>query len=149
MSSELAVNEIDDLVVSCLVFAVHFEFLKVLIVQSVEQSSDRVQDGVLGQVVRFRKHADLNSNALSRQLSDERSQPLETGLKTVKVFGSLRGCDCQDEPSRLFEFLQTRHRIFVQNGQEDETSVRSPVDEPGERSVAHTRRPLEHDNVQF
>src|SRR5215831_19111848 len=112
MSSELAVNEIHDLIVSCLVFAVHFEFLKVLIDQSVEQSSDCVQDSVLGQVVRFRKHADINSDASSRQLSDERSQPLEAGLKTVKVFSSLRGCNCQDEPSRLFEFLETRHRIF-------------------------------------
>src|SRR5262245_57329001 len=149
MSSELAVNEIDDVVVSCLVFAVHFEFLKALIVQSVEQSSDRVQDGVLGQVVRFRKHADINSDAPSRQLSDKRSQPLETGLKTVKVFSSLRGCDGQDEPSRLLQFLQTGHRIFVQHWQEYETSVRSPVDEPGERSVAYARRPLEHHNVQF
>src|SRR5262249_28646517 len=139
MSSELAVNEIYDLIVSCLVFAVHFEFLKVLIVQAVEQSSDCVQDSVLGQVVRLRKHADLNSDAPSRQLSDERSQPLEAGLKTVKVFSSLRGRDCQDEASGLLQFLQTGHRIFVQNWQEDETSVRCPIDEPGERSVAHVR----------
>ena len=80
MSSELAVNEIHDVVVSRLVFAVHFEFLKVFIVQPIEQSSDRVQDGVLGQVVRFRKHADLNSDAPSRQLSEERSQPFQAGL---------------------------------------------------------------------
>src|SRR5207253_3693929 len=149
MSPELAVNEIHDLVVSFFIFAVHFEFLKTLIVQSVEESSDCVQDGVLGQVLRFLKDADINSDAGSRQLSDERSQPLETRLKIVKVFSRLRGCDCQDEPPGLLQFLQTGHRIFVQNWQEEESSVRSPVDEPRERSVANMRRSLEHHNVQF
>ena len=42
MSSKSAVNEIDDSVVSVLVFAVHFELFEALIVQPAEQRSDRM-----------------------------------------------------------------------------------------------------------
>src|SRR5690242_15964650 len=132
MPSELAVDEVHHLVVSTLVFAVYLEFLQALVVHPVEQGSDCVQDGVLGQAQRLLKYADFNSDATSRKLAEERSQSLQSRIEVVKVFSGLRRCDCQNEAPWLLQVLQAGHRVFVQNRQEDERSVGGPVDQPRE-----------------